>query len=198
MRYWKVIIGLLLVVFFIGCSSTKEETLDKPVYKNGDKIELTSVSGSKLTLLRKDGGFVEVGHEDKILILDVFGTFCVPCQKEAANLMDFQIRHSKDVTLIGFTFLEDVTNEYVLENFANKFNAYYFIVNSKDNDKMVNTITKDIKYEQAVQVPFKVVLKNGKYQNVTDVYNADPNNKFYIGAIKTDIIEKDINKIEKK
>jgi len=86
----------------------------------------------------------------------------------------------------------------VLENFANKFNAYYFIVNSKDNDKMVNTITKDIKYEQAVQVPFKVVLKNGKYQNVTDVYNADPNNKFYIGAIKTDIIEKDINKIEKK
>jgi len=88
MRYWKVIIGLLLVVFFIGCSSTKEETLDKPVYKNGDKIELTSVSGSKLTLLRKDGGFVEVGHEDKILILDVFGTFCVPCQKEAANLMD--------------------------------------------------------------------------------------------------------------
>ena len=197
MRYWKVLVSLLLVFVFIGCG-TEEGTAEKPVYKNGDRIELTSVVGSKIILLRKDGGFVLEGDESKILILDIFGTFCKPCQKEAANLMDFQLKNDKDILLIGFTYLEAVSDKYVVDNFASKFNAYYFIVNSPDNGKMVNTITQDINYNQAVQVPFKVVLKDGKYQKVTDVYEGNPDNKFYIGAIETDVIKNDIEKIKAK
>ncbi len=197
MRNWKVFISFALVLFFIGCSGGDEGTFEKVVYKDGDRLELTSVAGSKIILLRKNGGFVEEGNEGRILILDIFGTFCVPCQEEAANLMDFQLRNDKDILLVGFTFLEEVTDEYVLENFSKKFNAYYFIVNSPANEKMVNTITADIKYKQSVQVPFKVVLKDAKYQKVTDVYNGDPENMFYIGKIETDVIEKDIEKIKK-
>lgn len=152
--------------------------------------------GSEIVLLRKHGGFVLEGDESKILILDIFGTFCPPCQKEAASLTNFQLKHDKDVLLIGFTYLESVTDEYVVDNFATKYNAYYFIVNSPDNDKMVNTITSDIEYKQAVQVPFKVVLKDGKYQNVTDVYGGVLDNKYYIGEIATEVIEKDIEKIK--
>ncbi|MDA7848144.1 TlpA family protein disulfide reductase, partial [Sulfurospirillum sp.] len=147
-------------------------------------------------LLRKNGGFVLEGDENKILILDIFGTFCVPCQKEAANLMDFQLKNDKDVLLIGFTHLESVSDQYVVDNFASKFNAYYFIVNSPDNDKIVNTIVEDIDYKQAIQVPFKVVLKNGQYQKVTDIYESNPDNKFYIGAVETEVIEKDIKKMK--
>jgi len=40
-----------------------------------------------------------------------------------------------------------------------------------------------------------VVLKAGKYQNVTDVYGANPENKFYIGKVDLDIIQKDIDKL---
>ena len=197
MRYWKVLVSLALVFVFVGCG-TEEGSAEKPVYKDGDRLELKSVVGSKVTLLRKNGGFVLEGDESKILILDVFGTFCKPCQDEAANLMDFQLRNDKEVLLIGFTYLESVTDQYVVDNFASKFNAYYFIVNSPDNDKIVNTITQDIDYRSAVQVPFKVVLKDGKYQNVTDIYESNPDNKFYIGAIETDVIEKDIEKIKAK
>ncbi len=197
MRYWKVLVGLLLILSFIGCGQ-EEGSAQKPTYKDGDKLELRSVVGSKVTLLRKNGGFVLEGDENKILILDIFGTFCKPCQKEAAKLMDFQLKNDKDVLLIGFTYLETVTDKYVVDNFSSKFNAYYFIVNSPDNEKMVNTITKDIGYNQAVQVPFKVVLKNGKYQKVTDPFGESPDDNFYIGAIDTDIIEKDIQKIKAK
>jgi len=195
MRYWKVLVSLVLVFVFIGCG-VEEGSAEKPVYKNGDRLELKSVVGSKVTLLRKNGGFVLEGDESKILILDIFGTFCKPCQKEAANLMDFQLKNDKDVLLIGFTYLESVTDKYVVDNFSSKFNAYYFIVNSPDNDKIVNTITQDISYNQAVQVPFKVVLKDGKYQKVTDIYEGNPDNMFYIGAIETEVIKKDIEKIK--
>ncbi len=197
MKFLKVIVSLLLVLVFVGCG-VEEGSASKPVYKNGDKLELTSVVGSKITLLRKNGGFVLESDESKILILDIFGTFCKPCQEEAANLMDFQLKNDKDVLLIGFTHLESVTDQYVVDNFSSKFNAYYFIVNSPDNDKIVNTILKDIGYERAIQVPFKVVLKDSKYQKVTDIYESNPNNKFYIGAIETDVIKKDIEKIKTK
>jgi len=195
MNNWKILVGLLLILVFVGCSE-KEESHIKPTYKDGDKIELQSVVGSKVTLLRKNGGFVLQGDEDKILILDIFGTFCRPCQKEAPKLMDFQLKNDKDVLLIGFTYLETVSDKYVVENFSSKYNAYYFIVNSPQNNKMVDTITKDIGYNQAVQVPFKVVLKSGKYQEVTDPYDESPDNNFYIGAIDTEIIKKDVEKIK--
>ena len=191
----KYVWSLLLILVFIGCGSEeKVETLK--TYKDGDKIELVSVMGSKLTLLRKNGGFVLKGDEGKILILDMFGTFCHPCQKEAPKLMNFQLKNDKDVVLIGFTSLENVTNEYVIDNFVSKFNAYYFIVNSPKNKKILDTITQDIGYNRAIQVPFKVVLKNGKYQKLTDPYDEGPNDNFYIGAIDTEIMQKDIDRIK--
>lgn len=196
MRYWKIFISLALVLMFVGCGDKQAETLEKDIYKNGDKIELSSVVGSKLTLLRKNGGFVLAGDESKILILDIFGTFCVPCQEEAPNLMSFQSKNDKDVLLIGFNYLETVSNEYVIDNFSSKFNAYYFIVNSEKNEKMVNTITHDINYTQSVQVPLKVVVKNGKYQTITDIYDGAKDNKFYIGKVDIEIMQKDIDKIK--
>ncbi|MCD8476818.1 MAG: TlpA family protein disulfide reductase, partial [Sulfurospirillum sp.] len=61
--------------------------------------------------------------------------------------MDFQLQNSDDVMLIGLNFLEEVSDEYVIENFAAKYNAYYFISNSPKNKKVVETILQDIAYK---------------------------------------------------
>ncbi|MBN1840148.1 MAG: TlpA family protein disulfide reductase [Campylobacterales bacterium] len=195
--FMVVLIGLLL----IGCSSEpKNEAISvvKETYKEGEKVELKSVAGAKLTLVRKNGGFVIEEDEGKIILIDIFGTFCAPCQEEAPSLMDFQLQNSDDVMLIGLNFLEEVSDEYVIENFAAKYNAYYFISNSPKNKKVVETILQDIAYKQALQVPFKVLLKEGVYQKVTDIYQNDPNNKFYIGKVSLDVIQKDVDKLVSK
>jgi len=191
------LIVLAISLLFIGCGSetTKSAPTVKETYKDGDKVELKSVSGAKLTLLRKNGGFVIEDDETKVVLIDIFGTFCAPCQEEAPSLMDFQLQNSDDVMLIGLNFFEEVSDEYVVENFAAKYNAYYFITNSPKNKKLVETIIQDIQYKEPLQVPFKVVLKGGVYQNVTDIYNAKTDNKFYIGKVDLDIIQKDIDKL---
>lgn len=196
----KKLIGLILFttsLLFLGCGSQTSEApkVVKETYKEGDKVELKSVSGAKLTLLRKNGGFVIEDDEAKVVLIDIFGTFCVPCQEEAPSLMDFQLQNVDDVVLIGLNFFEEVSDEYVVENFAAKYNAYYFITNSPKNKKLVETIVQDIKFKGTLQVPFKVVLKGGQYQNVTDVYGSNPENKFYIGKVDLDIIQKDIDKL---
>jgi len=192
-------IALLALLLLVGCGSEatqkKQSTNILEPYKNGDQVELKSVSGAKITLLRKNGGFVIEEDEGKIILFDIFGTFCAPCQEEAPSLMDFQLQNSDDVMLIGLNFFEDVSDEYVVENFAAKYNAYYFISNGANNKKLVATILQDIKYKETLQVPFKVVLKNGAYQKITDIYNKNPENRFYLGSVGLDIIQKDIDKL---
>lgn len=199
----KKLISLIAVItslLFLGCGSeTSTVSTAKETYKEGDKVELKSVSGAKLTLLRKNGGFVIEDDESKIVLIDIFGTFCVPCQEEAPSLMDFQLQNSDDVMLVGLNYFEEVSDEYVVENFAAKYNAYYFITNSPKNKKIVETIVQDIAYKGTLQVPFKIVLKEGKYQKVTDIYNpSNPENKFYIGKVGLDIIQQDIDKLTAK
>ena len=195
MKRTLFLLPFLLSFFLLGCfqESKPVVTLVKETYKEGEKIELKSVAGAKLALLRTAKGFVIEGSEDKIILIDIFGTFCAPCQEEAPSLMDFQLQNSNDVFLLGLNHLEEVSDEYVVENFAAKYNAYYFISNAPQNKKIIETIVQDIAYKSSLQVPFKVVLKEGVFQTVSDVYSNNPENKFYIGKVPLEVIQKDID-----
>lgn len=199
-HFLRLFLTILSLTFFVGCDSSTPKASPSVVepFKDGDKVELKSVSGAKITLLRKNGGFVIEDDEEKILMFDIFGTFCAPCQEEAPSLMDFQLQNSDNVMLIGLNFFEEVSDEYVVENFAAKYNAYYFISNAAANKRLVETILRDIQYKATLQVPFKVVLKKGVYQNVRDIYTNLPDTKFYIGKVGLDVIQRDIDRIVEK
>lgn len=195
---------LLAALVVLGCSKKDEkdekvETTEVKPYKVGDIITLKGVEGGERKLKRVKGGFEIVDNKDKILILDFFGTFCPPCKQEAPELTEFQIKYSKSVSLIGLTYFEDVKDGYVVENFSNKYNAHYFISNNKQtNKRLAASVIEDIKYPQALQLPFKVVIKDGKYQILKDVWYNKSDTKFYIGAVGVNNIKEDIDKILKK
>ena len=191
--------ALACAIFLAGCG--EDETAKAPAkiegYKTGEEIALKSVFGKDLTLKRVDGGFVIKGDEDKILMFDIFGTFCPPCQKEAPDLTKFQIDNLNDCTIVALTHFENVTNEYVVENFAQKYNAFYFISNdAKINDRLAAQILEDIKYERLESVPIKMVLKGGVYQELTDVDSGKFGVKYYLGGIRLDAMTKDYERIK--
>ena len=98
---------------------------------------------------------------------------------------------------MGLTHFENVTNEYVVENFAQKYNAFYFISNdAKINDRLAAQILEDIKYERLESVPIKMVLKGGVYQELTDVDSGKPGVKYYLGGIRLDAMTKDYERIK--
>lgn len=191
--------ALVCAIFLAGCG--EDETAKAPAkiegYKTGEEIALKSVFGKDLTLKRVEGGFVIKGEEDKILMFDIFGTFCPPCQKEAPDLTKFQIDNLNDFTIVALTHFENVTNEYVVENFAQKYNAFYFISNdAKINDRLAAQILEDIKYERLESVPIKMVLKGGVYQELTDVDSGKFGVKYYLGGIRLDAMTKDYERIK--
>ncbi|MDR2342699.1 MAG: TlpA family protein disulfide reductase [Campylobacteraceae bacterium] len=196
----KYILIVLITLFLLsGCTDKEKSVLLKSSeFAVGDKIKIASVQGANLTFVRVEGGIVQEGKEDNVIIFDIFGTFCEPCKKEAPALMNLQLKYLDNVTLVGLSYFEDVDERYIIENFSKPYNAHYFIAKNSDKNKiLVDTITKDIGYPNLISLPFKVVLKGGKYQNVTDVWENKDRVKYYIGGINTSVIEKDLNTILK-
>lgn len=194
----KKILALSLCLWvFVACS--KDEVVNDFVfdeYKLGEKTILQSISGTTLTLVRAEKGFIVEGEEDKVLMMDFFGTFCAPCKEEAAHLTQLYKKNAKQFILIGLTHFEDVSDEAV-QKFASDYGAFYFLSNSKQNARIIAQVLKDINYQNMEQLPFKVVFKNGEYQSVQDFWNKGGRVKFYLGKVPTTLMQEDLDAIFK-
>lgn len=199
MRFIYTLFAIFTILVFIGCSDESKE--EAPPVEGYTTVEQSSYTiedistGAKFILKRENGGFVVQGHEDKIVMFDMYATYCPPCRKEAPRLTDLQVKYSDKFLIIALNTFEDVADMYIDDFFRFKYGAFYFISNSKHNKIIISTLLKDIGYDKSMQIPFKVVLKNAKYQKLTDIYDANPNNNFYLGAVNSSVIEKDIKKI---
>ncbi|MCR4941733.1 MAG: TlpA family protein disulfide reductase [Campylobacter sp.] len=189
----KFLVFFISILFIFGCNENVKQAQG---FKNGEEIELESVFGKKIALVYKNGGFVLKNDEKKVLMIDIFGTFCQPCQSEAPNIMDYQIQNKDKFMLIALTHYEDTTNEQIQQNFSQKYNAFYFISNDQNkNSRIINQIVHDIGYKDEVALPFKVVLKNSKYQNLTDVDSDIFGVKYYLGGVNITRMREDLDKI---
>lgn len=200
----KLLLVLLcaFVLVFLGCSKNESESYSLGEYapfKDGEEISLKSVSGASVSLVRTDKGFVLKGS-DKIVMLDIFGTFCEPCKAEAPHLMDYQLNHD-DFMLIGLITFEQISDKDVIEKFIKPFNAYYFIANEGEkNERLISQVLADIDYDSALSLPFKVVLKGGKYELLSDNLGERGGKEalYYLGAVSSELVAKDLEKIRKK
>lgn len=201
----KKLLLVLLCAFalvFLGCNKNESESYSLGEYapfKDGEEISLKSVSGASVSLVRTDKGFVLKGS-DKIVMLDIFGTFCAPCKSEAPHLMDYQLNHD-DFMLIGLITFEQISDKDVIEKFIKPFNAYYFIANEGEkNERLISQVLADIDYDSALSLPFKVVLKGGKYELLSDNLGERGGKEalYYLGAVSSELVAKDLEKIRKK
>ena len=200
----KLLLVLLcaFVLVFLGCSKNESESYilgEYAPFKDGEEISLKSVSGASVSLVRTDKGFVLKGS-DKIVMLDIFGTFCEPCKAEAPHLMDYQLNHD-DFMLIGLITFEQISDKDVIEKFIKPFNAYYFIANEGEkNERLISQVLADIDYDSALSLPFKVVLKGGKYELLSDNLGERGGKEalYYLGAVSSELVAKDLEKIRKK
>ncbi|EAL5620325.1 TlpA family protein disulfide reductase [Campylobacter upsaliensis] len=198
MQKIRIIFSAFLIAFlFMACASEDvKNELDFKEFALGEKVLLRSVNGGEKTFLRKEKGFVIEGEEDKILMFDFFGTFCQPCKEEALELSKLWQNNSKHFVIIGLSHFEEVSDEEVLK-FAKDYNAFYFLSNSKEKDRLIAQILKDISYQNMELLPFKVVLKDGVYQNVSDFWNKGKKVQFYLGKVPSELMQEDINTILK-
>lgn len=180
----KSITLLLSLTFFVACSSNDSEDM-----LASHEFVLTTTDSKQLIVKKnaEDGFFVD-GEDGKVILFDIFATWCPPCQASASHLTSLQERYKDKLLVIGstverpeYTKEGKVINDK-LEQFRLKHNAKYTIVNSDQNVRLNDAITYSLKMGKRYPIPTLVLYKDGKYIN------------HYVGSVHEEFIESDIKR----
>jgi thiol-disulfide isomerase/thioredoxin len=169
--------ALTLFTLFQGCSDSSNGETESLIASN--EFELTDLGSNPYTVVKEGKNLTLKGHENKVVIYDIFATWCQPCRAEAPHLANLQKKFPDDLVVMGVTIEEGISNAK-LQEFKRENNADFIIVNSEVNRPFYRSIASSINIGQQFPIPLMVMYKNGQY--VTH----------YVGMVAEEMIESDI------
>ena len=170
-------------ILFQGCgnNSSDEEMSQANKMISTNEYVLTSTQNKQYIVKKEGTGFVVEGTEGKVIIFDIFATWCPPCQAAASHITSLKNKYKDDVVVIALTIEDNISNAK-LEQFKKDFNAEYDIMNSKVNRPLVNEIALALDLGNRFPIPVMALYKDGKLIN------------HYVGSVQEEFIESDIKR----
>ena len=176
------ILLLISIFLFTGCGSDKkDQTKVANNMLSSNEYVLTALDSKQYVIKKEGSGFVLQGAKGKVVIFDIFATWCPPCRAAASHLSSLQAKYKDDLIVIGVSIEENISKEKLLE-FRKQYNANYTLVASSRNRALADTIVKELKLGDRYPIPIMALYKDGKYIN------------HYIGAIEEEFIDSDIKR----
>jgi thiol-disulfide isomerase/thioredoxin len=176
MQLSTLFIPLLSLFLLSGCG---EEDASEALVSTAS-FSLLDTNGESYTVEKRGTNFTLDAGEDKMVLFDIFATWCPPCRAEAKHLSALQKKYGDDLIVIGLTIEDDVSNDE-LEKWKQKYGGEYLISNKADNESLSRSIASTIGVGQQFPIPLMILYKNGKY--VTH----------YAGATPQEMIDSDIS-----
>jgi len=171
--------SLISILIFQGCSSNEDSNANDMVSQT--EYTLTALN-KKQYIVKKDGdGFILNGAEGKIIIFDIFATWCPPCRAAASHLTSLQKKYKDDLIIIGLTIEDDILDEKLLE-FRKEYKADYILTNSPQSRRLINAIATKLKMGARYPIPLMAMYKDGELIN------------HFVGATQEEFIDSDIRR----
>ncbi len=175
-----IALALSTALIFSACSDSAQDS-DLNSLVSSSSYELKDLQDVEYEVLKEGPNFSLKGYEDKVIIFDIFATWCPPCRAAAPGLAALQQKHAKDVKVIGVLIEEGKTKEYA-QRFVDTYGADYSISNAEDNRDLSRAIATATDVGQNFPIPLMVMYYKGKYIN------------HYVGAVPEEMIESDIER----
>jgi len=180
------ILSFLTLLLITGCGDKKQ--IDENVVVESKKeitpeFNLKTVRGKNISIVVKKDGWEFKGLENKVILLNFFGTWCPPCKAEIPHLNSIRSKLKKDFEIVaidvgprggGLNSLES------LQTFTKDFNVTYPIVSGDVAKKLFGAVAE---LNPSGSIPF-MVLFNKKGQYV----------QYYIGMKPEEMLFHDISK----
>ncbi len=170
---------LIISLLFTSCSKEKKEDANSMLSTN--EFVLTSLAKKQYIVKKSADGFSVDGAEGKVILLDIFATWCPPCQAEASHLTSLQKKYKDSLLILGITVENNIADSK-LKQFRSSYSAEYTLVNSNENSRIIDAVATKLKLGHNFGIPLMVIYKDGKFIN------------FYQGATEEEFIESDIKK----
>lgn len=174
-----IISALTIALFFQACSNDKN---DENSMVASSKFVLDDLSKESHTIVKEGNNFTLDNLKGKVVIFDIFATWCPPCRAEASHLASLQSKYKDDLVIAGVSIQKDLTAADIVE-FKNEHGANYMMLVSDENRKLAFSIASTLDgLESDFPIPLMVMYKDGKLVN------------YYVGATPEEFIENDIKK----
>ena len=172
---------LTLSLFLQACSKDKDQDNNTKANNMISKNEyvLTGLDTKQYVVTKELNGFTLKGAKGKVVIFDIFATWCPPCRATAPHLSALQKKYKDDLVVIGVTIETDLPNQK-LQDFRKAYGADYALVNSTQNRRLVNDVTRSLKLGNNFPIPIMVIYKDGKLVEK------------YIGLVEEEFVNSDI------
>jgi len=159
-RFHSSIVAIFIAIFLTSCSHSKKSDEESLVAKN--RYTLTDLHQKQYTITKKQNQFIQANTEGKVVLYDLFATWCPPCNALAPHLSSLQKKFPDTLVIMGVSIEKDISNN-ALQAFLKKHNASYTLVNSKDNRALASAIASSIGVGSNFPIPLVVMFKDGHY-----------------------------------
>jgi len=166
-------------LFLNGCSSGEKQSANSMVSSN--EFILTELSKTQYIARKTPTGFIVDGADNKVILLDIFATWCPPCQAEATHLTSLQEKFKDELLILGVSVEENI-EDTKLQAFRSEFNAQYPLLNSPENRRFITAVAEKLNIGRNFGIPLMALYKDGNLI------------KYYQGAVEEEFIESDIKK----
>lgn len=174
----SLLLASILTLFLLhGCSSDTASETQNMVATND--YTLADTQGNSYTVHKEGDLFTLAGHENKVVIYDIFATWCPPCRATAPHLSSLQKKYPDEILVLGVS-IEDDIDAAGINTFKDENDAGYRITFGEQSINLSRIIASSIHVGQQFPIPLMVMYKNGKY--ITH----------YVGLVPEEMIESDI------
>lgn len=174
-------ISIVSVLVFQGCSGEGKSNANVNNMVSTTEYVLTGLDQKQYIIKKEGSGFVLDGAKDKVVIFDIFATWCPPCRAAAAHLSSLQEKYKDDLIVIGITIEDNILNAK-LQEFRDEYTANYILVNSDQNRRLSDAMVKELKLGERYPIPLLIMYKNGELIN------------YFVGATEEEFIDSDIKR----
>ncbi len=179
----KIFAALAMLLLLSACSESKKNVVEEAnAMVASNTYELRDTNNTLYSVTKSGNDFHLKGYENKLVIYDIFATWCPPCKAIAPHLNALQEEFKDDLLVLGVTIEEDKTNADLIA-YADEHNAHYPLINSAANRSFTNAVASAIDVGSGFPIPLMVMYRNGRY--VTH----------YAGAVPPEMIRADIRRI---
>ena len=177
---------VLLSLMFSACSKEKNSQQassidDANAVLSTNEFILTALDKTEYVIDKKPNGFALKNTQGKVIILDIFATWCPPCRAEASHLTSLQKKYKDELVVFGIT-IEDGIENSKLEAFRKEYNANYILVNSNENSRLIEAVANKLDVGKNFGIPLMALYKDGELI------------RYYQGAVEEEFLESDIKK----
>lgn len=179
------ILSFLALLLITGCGEKdklEDNTIAETKKEIAPKFNLTTTSGKPIIITAGKDGWKFDGLENKVILLNFFGTWCPPCIAEIPHLNNIRTKLEKDFEILavdigprggGYNTKEE------LESFITKYNVPYPIVSGEEAKQLFAVVNE---LNPSGSIPFMVLFnRQGQYV------------KYYIGMKPEEMLFNDIS-----